>query len=372
MSPRPSPQSRSARALFEPLERRTLMAGDGLGDTIATAADLGELPNGQALTITKSDSVNPNDIQDVYKFTTTGSGNLTFTLGGLSADADLQLLNAGGKVLKKSSANKAKSEKITATITPGTYYLNVFSVKSGKAGFATTNYDLGINGTLIAPAPPPIPIGDTNVQNDTQVMVTNQQKIGRTFTLTETTDLRLRFVSDLSADCFILNEKDVADFNAGLQVVPYITVTGGISSLTLGPGDYVIVMRNLVSQANTARYELDRAVNIPGKTRTEVILPTTATLNGAQKKVVAFTVKANTRYFLDGANTGVFAYVIPNSEVGNFQRGPNFKYFAQFSGTDSDAPGYFELNLPPGSYALAFVNPNSIPHKVYYDMESWG
>ena len=362
---------------IERLESRTLFSGDGLGDSLATAKDLGQLTS--PVNVTAADSVSGDDVQDIYKFQATGPGKLQFSLTGLIADADLQLLNSAGKVIKKGSNNGNKPENFSASITPGTYYLNVFATHSAKTGFASTPYTLGISGTLAVPPPPAPPATPVNTDflADTENLPVGTLGFGQKFTLTQTTSFVLRFAADSAADCYVFSQKDLDAFNAGKTVptfVNFLSSTGGEKTVTLTPGDYVVGMRNRTSSINVARYELDYAISLPGMTRSYAINPLPHTIGpvtgaGGGKLVQAFTVKANTRYFLDGANTGVTAYVIPASQLSNFQRGPNFQFL--YSNSTTDAPGFVELNLPPGQYYVAFVNPTGVPKTAVFDIEAW-
>ncbi|MHB9138784.1 MAG: PPC domain-containing protein, partial [Victivallaceae bacterium] len=107
------------------------LPADKAANTWQTAKDISALDNW----------VGFGDAADCYKFTMTGAGKLTLDLTGLSADANLSLLDAKGKVLK-TSANKSNApESISMGLLGGTYYVNVASADGGK-GVANTNYTL--------------------------------------------------------------------------------------------------------------------------------------------------------------------------------------------------------------------------------------
>ena len=77
---------------------------------------------------------------DYYKFSVDSPGYLQFALRGMSADANLQLLNSSGKVLESSSKSGNSDEYANENLGIGTYYMRVY----GHNG-ADTNYRLVLN-----------------------------------------------------------------------------------------------------------------------------------------------------------------------------------------------------------------------------------
>jgi hypothetical protein len=67
--------------------------------------------------------------------------NFSLSLTGLSADADVQLLNSSGGVITRSQAFGNTSESITRQLSAGTYYARVYQF-SGN-----TMYNLSLNAT---------------------------------------------------------------------------------------------------------------------------------------------------------------------------------------------------------------------------------
>jgi autotransporter passenger strand-loop-strand repeat protein len=74
--------------------------------------------------------VSADDQADYYKLIMTNAGVLTLNLTGLTGDANLSLLDAGGKVLKN-SANRGNASETIANflLSGGSYYVNVASVR---------------------------------------------------------------------------------------------------------------------------------------------------------------------------------------------------------------------------------------------------
>jgi subtilisin family serine protease len=96
--------------------------------------------------------VGSTDTNDYYRFDLSQSSNFSLSLNGLSADADVQLLNSSGTVLTSSANGGTTAESISSTLGTGTYYVRVFPY-SGN-----TNYNL----TLAAASAPPPPTSGFN------------------------------------------------------------------------------------------------------------------------------------------------------------------------------------------------------------------
>ncbi len=99
-----------------------------------------------------SDLVNSTDPFDLYNFTLNRTGSFQLSLSGLSANADVQLLNSSGATIASSTRNGTLSEGIFLdTLTAGSYTARIFQVEGN------TNYNLnltlgtGTHGTHIDP-----------------------------------------------------------------------------------------------------------------------------------------------------------------------------------------------------------------------------
>lgn len=77
---------------------------------------------------------NPNDY---YSFSLSGSSSLSLSFDGLSADADLQLLDSNGSTITGSHNRHNTAESLGITVGAGTYYIQV-----SRVGSANTNYNL--------------------------------------------------------------------------------------------------------------------------------------------------------------------------------------------------------------------------------------
>jgi hypothetical protein len=114
---------------------------DNAGNTLATARAVGTLTATQSF----SDWVGSVDTNDYYSFNVGTQSNFSLSLTGLSADADVQLLNSSGGVIAISQNGGTTSESITSLLSAGTYYARVYPY-SGD-----TTYGLSLNATAVAP-----------------------------------------------------------------------------------------------------------------------------------------------------------------------------------------------------------------------------
>lgn len=108
----------------------------GSDNSIDTVRDLGTL---SSTPTTVRDFVGLLDTQDHFRFTLTQARNVRVQLSGLSDDADVQLLDAQGRVVASSIRYGTTSEDFTASLSAGTYFIRVVRF-SGN-----TNYDLTLS-----------------------------------------------------------------------------------------------------------------------------------------------------------------------------------------------------------------------------------
>jgi hypothetical protein len=114
---------------------------DLAGNTLATA---------RAITVGSSttsytDWVGSTDTNDYYRFTLANSGNFNLGLTGMTADADVQLLNSSGSVIASSTNVGTASESITSQLSAGTYYIRVYPYTGD------TNYNIAVSAAPLAP-----------------------------------------------------------------------------------------------------------------------------------------------------------------------------------------------------------------------------
>jgi hypothetical protein len=126
----------------------TISTSNQTDDTLATARNLGTLVGSRSF----SDSVGGTDPLDLYRFDLDVSSNLNLFLNGLSADADLYLiqdLNSNGivennEVLGSSVRAGTSAETVSFNgLAAGTYFAFVYPYEG------TTNYNLGLSASPI-------------------------------------------------------------------------------------------------------------------------------------------------------------------------------------------------------------------------------
>ena len=112
------------------------------GFTFDTAFDLGVADNGLIVEETLGDT----DQGDIYTFSIDEAGQYNLSLDGLTADADLWLLDDLGTAIDVSDALETQSESISTQLTPGDYQVVAYSYDG-----AATDYTLEIdNGPATA------------------------------------------------------------------------------------------------------------------------------------------------------------------------------------------------------------------------------
>jgi hypothetical protein len=107
------------------------------------AEDLGEVGNAAQVVKGAIGKTATNiDYNDWYTFTITGRRKITATLTGLTRDANLQLTDKDGMVLKTSEKTSTSNEKTvysavpTNPLDPGTYYLRVYTTSNKKTAYS--------------------------------------------------------------------------------------------------------------------------------------------------------------------------------------------------------------------------------------------
>jgi len=194
---------------------------DAAGSSQSDARDLGDVTGTSA---DASDWVGPADATDYYAFRITQRQAVTIGLDGLSADADINLEGADGTNLLSGTNTDTEAEALTATLDPGTYYLNVY-----PAGSEATEYRVAVAGATAAP-PPPDHAGNTPEEAGTiervgPQAVTIKDWVGFTdrddywrFTLVNRADVTIRLTMDQGdADIDLLRASDQESLISGAE-----------------------------------------------------------------------------------------------------------------------------------------------------------
>jgi hypothetical protein len=110
---------------------------DTAGNTTATARNI-------SLGQTISERVSSTDVDDFYRFTVTDRTRVDLRIAGMSADADLYLVDANGNQIASSSQGGSSDDNLTRELDAGTYFVQVRSFSN-----ASTNYNLITAGQVV-------------------------------------------------------------------------------------------------------------------------------------------------------------------------------------------------------------------------------
>lgn len=203
---------------------------DGAGNTLSNARLVGTLDGTQ----TFKDAISTTDTNDYYRFTLNKNSDFSLTVNGLSGDADVQLLNSSGTVVKTSQNGGTTSESIAMNLNAGDYFVRVYPFSS-----ANTNYNLSLNATpVITPTPEAITetwysqnLKDVEIRNLTQSLASDGQ------------------LSRNDAIAILRDAKDGAVINAD-ELTDLRTIVANATGLNLQ--NHVRVLANKVVNGNVA------------------------------------------------------------------------------------------------------------------------
>lgn len=162
---------------------------------------------------------------DYYRFDITSSGLLSLALANLTADFDLQLLDANGNLITSSTWGGSSYESINYQVSPGRYYAKVFGYNGATSntcyrlinGFTTTGCNDSYESNETLAAAKSIPVGThlfariaTDTDNDWYSFST----------ISPNTNIQV-FLLDLTVDI------DIQLHNASGQVVASSVATAG-------------------------------------------------------------------------------------------------------------------------------------------------
>ena len=139
-----------------------VLVPDYAGNSLSAARDIGLLNGTQNF----SDRVDAIDNNDFYRFELLKNSTFNLALNGLSANANVELINSAGTVIATSTASGTTTEAINRNLNAGVYYIRVYP-QSGQ-----TNYNLAVQGT---PLPTPFQINSISPNggsNDGQTTLT--------------------------------------------------------------------------------------------------------------------------------------------------------------------------------------------------------
>lgn len=112
-------------ALGDPIISPDLIASEDPGETLDLALDFGAF-DGDGM-LSHSEGVGASDSTDLYRFSISQSNDFNFVLEGMSADADLHLVDINGEILAASENYNTDAEILIGSLPAGTYFLGVDS-----------------------------------------------------------------------------------------------------------------------------------------------------------------------------------------------------------------------------------------------------
>jgi RHS repeat-associated protein len=125
---------------------------DNVGNSLSDPRDIGLLIG----TRNYSDSIGALDLYDIFRFELLKNSTFDLKLSGVSADADVSLLDSSGTQVQNTSAGSGKDGSIKVDLTAGIYYIRVLRFNSDS-----TLYTLTVTGT-----PKPVPFQIVSVTPD--------------------------------------------------------------------------------------------------------------------------------------------------------------------------------------------------------------
>ena len=132
------------------------MPADSIGNTLATAKPIFPIASTQTLTEFIGVDAGTLDSNDYYSFKLTRASSFTLSLTGLSANADVQVLNSAGAIATDTDGSPLSStntgtlaESINGILNPGTYYIRVLPGPAAdplnpSGTTPSTNYSLNV------------------------------------------------------------------------------------------------------------------------------------------------------------------------------------------------------------------------------------
>ena len=112
----------------------TANGGSNPGNTVENALVI----NPGGIPSTFVDSVGTGNNNDFYAFSTNTAGNLDLALGGLSTQANLQIVDRNGTTVALSNQITASRRTLNINLVPGTYFIQVSAPQNAQTNYSLT------------------------------------------------------------------------------------------------------------------------------------------------------------------------------------------------------------------------------------------
>lgn len=315
----------------------------------------------------------------VYSKSDLGAGNIEVFIDNVSAGTVSHFspngvtCGSGDVNIKKPAGNYTLTAKGTNGKTWGPVTI---AIENGacKSFELTTNSTVGGSGTT-GGSQATVTTPETQfISDDDRTSSKQGDNWSQSFTINQTTTFVFRFASQYKAQAAIVTPGQLTAFKNMQAFSGYGLFDNviGTKTVTLSAGTYYVAIRNTANGSNKWTVELDKTISLPASDKASF---NDNYLNDAKANAAAtktwqpFTIQAGFRYFLDGCNTNTEFFIIPASQLSNFQNGGTFNSFTDYNETGGHAPGLIEVKLPPANYYL--VSRSTQASSFTYTMERW-
>jgi hypothetical protein len=180
--------------------------------------------------------ISPSGDIDHYKFVITTGGTITITLGTLPFDYDMKLLNSAGTQLAISQAGGTSNETINRTMTPGTYYAQVYGWSGANS--ATACYTLRVQlGTATR--------GTDPVTSDVQKVDVFPNPANRVVNINLTGFTGRSVVSLFDVNGRVVLHRTISTANAQLDIA---ALPAGVYMMRIKNGEKEVKMTKIIKQ----------------------------------------------------------------------------------------------------------------------------
>lgn len=145
---------------------------DRVGNSLTSAYKVGSIAGGFRF----SDAVHSRDRDDVFRVEVNQAGRINLSLTGLTADVDLELINARGAVVGRSTLRGIADESIGKDLAAGQYYVRVRQFRGDSRYTLDVTLEPKANEPVRLPLPPAaVPVTGTNPIGSTPAPSPNPQ-----------------------------------------------------------------------------------------------------------------------------------------------------------------------------------------------------